>query len=304
MRHPSLYIRPFEPQDIETVAALLDTRLVHDHVTAEWVREKTFGDPDYDGDCTLCGIESGRLVGFAQGIVRDVDGALQGWIKWFAIALDAERRGVATALFERIEGLMRRRGVQKVGIANSPPNYTMPGLDPRYTAAYVFLAGRGYRRVGDAFNMKCDLQAHAWDTSADEERLLAEGIAVRRAERTDLPAAMDHTRTHFPGWSREVAACFIRSPISLHIALEGGKVVGFAAYDANNLGMGWFGPMGTDPAYRRKGIGKVLLWRCLADQRKQGYREAIIPWVGPLAFYWRHCGAVVSRVFWKMEKEL
>ena len=199
---------------------------------------------------------------------------------------------------------MGRRGVKRIGVANSPPNYTWSGLDPRYTSAYVFLERRGYRRTREAFDMTCDLTAREWDTADEEERLASEGIAVRRAGREDLGPALDHVRRHFPHWAREVATCFRRDPISLHIAAESETVVGFSAYDANNLGMGWFGPMGTDPEYRKKGIGKVLLWRCLADQKRQGHKTAIIPWVGPLTFYYRHCGAVVSRIFWQMEKAL
>jgi len=304
MRHESLYIRPFEPGDVDRVAALLDGRLAFDAVTSGWVREKTFEDPDYDGDITLCAIDGGKLVGFCQGIVRELDGASRGWVKWFATAADAERRGVATRLFDLVEEAIRRRRVEAVRVADSPPNYTWPGLDPRYTAAYVFLARRGYRRTGEAFNMDCDLTASTWDTADAERRLTDEGVAVRRAERSDLERTLAHLRGQFPHWAREVASCFLRNPISLHVALDGERVVGFSAYDANNLGMAWFGPMGTDPAYRKKGIGKVLLHRCLADQKAQGYQRAIIPWVGPLEFYYRHCGAVVSRLFWKMEKTL
>ena len=62
--------------------------------------------------------------------------------------------------------------------------------------------------------------------------------------------------------------------------------------------------MGTAPELRGKGLGRVLLLRCLRDLRDLGYREAQIGWVGPLDFYARHCGAQVSRVFWMLRKEL
>lgn len=304
MRHPSLQVRPFEQRDTNAVATLLADRLSYDAVTPGWVREKTLDDPDHDPDLTLCALDAAHLAGFAQGIIRDVGSEKRGWFKWFATAAEYEGRGIMTNLCDQIEDTMRRRGVKWVGVANSPPNYTWPGLDPRYTSAYAFLERRGYRRTGDAFNMTCDLTAHGWDTSGDEERLASEGIGFRRGERRDLEPTLDHLRAHFPHWVREAATCFRRSPISLHIAVDGTKVAGFAAYDANNLNMAWFGPMGTDPAYRKKGIGKVLLWRCLRDQKAQGNRTAIIPWVGPLAFYYHHCGAVVSRIFWKMAREL
>lgn len=204
---------------------------------------------------------------------------------------------------------MARQAVVTVNVAGLPPNYTAPGIDPRYTDAYVFLERRGYKRTGQAFNMSCDLRRSDWDTREEEERLRSAGIIVRRAGRDDQEAAFAFLRAHFAGWLREVAACYLREPIGLHIALDATAgepmpIAGFAAHDGNNPGMAWFGPMGTDPAYRGRGIGRVLLRRCLADQRAEGHTHSIIPWVGPLSFYWQHCGAVVSRIYWQMEKKL
>ena len=306
MRHPTIYTRSLEPDDLSEVAALLDACLDHDDVSVDWVREKTVLDPDYDPLLTLCAFDAGALVGFAQGVVREAEPAPRGCIKWFATTPASRRRGVATALLDRVERVMRRQGVQQVCVAALPPNYTMPGIDPRYTEACAFLERRGYVRTGEAFNMTCDLTSSDWATGPDEERLGSLGIDIRRAERSDLPGVRDHVLCHYPGWVREVAACFLRAPISLHIAVAraDSRVVGFAAYDANNVGMGWFGPMGTDPAWRAHGIGSVLLRRCLADQLAQGHERAIIPWVGPFGFYRRQCGAVVSRTFWQMEKRL
>ncbi len=306
MRHESFYIRPLEPDDVDRVAALLDASMAHDSVTPAWVSEKTAGDPDYDPRVTLCASDGGALVGFAQGIVRPRNEQPSGCIKWFATAEGARGGGVATTLFDKIERAMYRKGVRTVSIASLPPNYTMPGLDPRYTDAYVFLERRGYRKTSETFNMTCNLGERNWDTRAGEERLRSNGISVRRAVRSDLSRVRDHMMAHFPGWMPEAAACFVRSPISLHIAVSGKeeRVVGFSAYDACNHGMGWFGPMGSDPEMRGRGIGTVLLHLCLFDLRAQGHSEAVIPWVGPLSFYYRQCGAVVSRVFWQMAKRL
>ena len=66
VRHQTMYTRPFEPDDLPAVAALLNTCLEHDRVTDNWVREKTVLDPDYDGLLTLCTTDSGELVAFAQ----------------------------------------------------------------------------------------------------------------------------------------------------------------------------------------------------------------------------------------------
>jgi GNAT superfamily N-acetyltransferase len=58
-------------------------------------------------------------------------------------------------------------------------------------------------------------------------------------------------------------------------------------------GVGIFGPMGVDPAYRGKEIGRVLARRALASMKAQGLARAIISAVGPIAFYEHCCGATV-----------
>ena len=83
-----------------------------------------------------------------------------------------------------------------------------------------------------------------------------------------------------------------------------GTVIAFAAWEANNLGMGWFGPMGTAPEARGEGIGRLLLLRCLEDMRNAGRRCATIPWVGPVPFYEQTVGARVWRTYIRYEKTL
>jgi GNAT superfamily N-acetyltransferase len=108
---------------------------------------------------------------------------------------------------------------------------------------------------------------------------------------------------------KEVQQAFCNQPISVHIAFrEGtphnGHVVGFAAYDANNRGTGWFGPMGTEPEYRGQGLGRVLLLRCLGDLHAQGRSWSTIPWVGPVGFYQQHAAAELDRTFVRLEKQV
>ncbi len=95
-----------------------------------------------------------------------------------------------------------------------------------------------------------------------------------------------------------------RRHAQVYLALAEERVLAFSAYDANNRGTGWFGPMGTEPAARSQGIGQVLLFHCLADMAAQGHHHATIPWVDPVDFYRRCAGAAVSRIFHRYEKVL
>jgi N-acetylglutamate synthase-like GNAT family acetyltransferase len=130
------------------------------------------------------------------------------------------------------------------------------------------------------------------------------GIEVRRALRADAPALNAFLDSHWPSWRAEAAVALASEPATLHLALRDGRVVGFAAWDANNRGTGWFGPMGVDPRERGSGLGCVLLHRCLDDMRAQGHDAAVIAWVDNAPFYERCAGAVPSRNFARFEKLL
>ena len=38
--------------------------------------------------------------------------------------------------------------------------------------------------------------------------------------------------------------------------------------------------------------------------KNMGFKQSIIPWVGPIAFYSNYADAKVDRVFWRYEKKL
>jgi mycothiol synthase len=304
VRHPGLYIRPLQPDDIDEVTRLLASSIPDENISADWLRETAFRDPDYDPDISLVALDGGTIAAYAMGILRHTSDGIRAWIKVFATAEDRRGTGVMSTLFDRIEAAFRRHGVAAVNIADSAPYYAWSGLDPGYTAAVAFLQSRGYKKTGETLDMLCDLRQSAWDTSSDTERLRGEGVVIRRATRSDMQPVFSFLRVQFPGWLREVATCFRQSSISLHLALVDGSPVAFAAYDGNYPRTGWFGPMGTAPESRRHGLGRVLLHCCLKDMRDQGCRTALIPWVGPVEFYAKHCGAIQSRRYWKMMKEL
>ncbi|NUQ01706.1 MAG: GNAT family N-acetyltransferase, partial [Armatimonadetes bacterium] len=210
---------------------------------------------------------------------------------------------VADALLREFEAAARRLGVRELHVAGSAPNYFLPGIDPRDTLTLNYYLDRGFERLREAFNMTADLTASNWATTAEEQALEAEGIACRRLRLEDRPALAEFMRAYFSeGWLTETCLGYQVEPVTVQVAWHQQRIVAFAAAEVTNPG--WFGPMGTAPDYRRHGLGRILLRRCLADLRALGYREAQIGWVGPLGFYARHCGARVSRVFWMLRREL
>ncbi len=129
------------------------------------------------------------------------------------------------------------------------------------------------------------------DVYGDREReLAADGINIRRAMVPDMYGILDFAEKSLSPFARgECSVCFSRQPVSCFIAERKGKLIGFACYEATMRD--FFGPTKVSEEYQGKGIGAILLLRCLHDMRNMGYAYAIIGGVGPAEFYSRVCGA-------------
>jgi GNAT superfamily N-acetyltransferase len=275
-----------------------------DPLTPQRLHEKVWGEADFRHDLTWGIASNGRLVGFIMGVIRQRIEGPCGYIKLLVVEASCRGGGLGSQLLNTVEGRMRQEGVEVVRVCESSPNYLTPGLDVRYTQGACFFETHGYRRLGATYSLKVDLTADDFLTIADEVRLARRGFRVRRAETVDYDRAMALLQQYWPPWRAEVHRAFTNEPITLHLALQNGQLLGFAAYDCNNVGLAWFGPMGTVPAVRGQGLGGVLLRRCLRDHKAQGHDTAIIPWVGPVGFYARFAGARIDRVFYRYEKHL
>ena len=187
------------------------------------------------------------------------------------------------------------------------------GLDVRHTAALCLLLGRGYRQTGTTQDMEVDLvgpDAPDLTTAADEARLAAGGVAVRRARAADRAWVCEGVAREMappvPGrrWAYLAAQAFRRDPPTLEVAedVRSGAFLGFAAYDAARWGA--LGPMGVAPGARGAGLGAVLLRRCLRDMRADGDARGEIFSVGPIPFYAKTIGARISRVYYRYAKPL
>jgi len=333
-------IRLYQDSDFDRILHLFNENSDYDKLTPALLEEKLPGDPHFDRETTFVSEESGKPVGFMQGVQRVLPEGHLGFIKLMVVDKNVRRRGIARAMYERLEEIFRERQVDTVRIYDMPFNYWMPGIDPRYTAALCFAWRMGFERFKDTTNMVVDLQGrewvdkaigHAFGGQAKGQRPKAKGkgvnvgadasvcpvdqasltrleedngIVIRRAGEDDKEKLWQFIGEQFALWRREVEPAFRWRPVPVHIALQEGRVVAFSAYDTNNFGTGWFGPMGTHPDLRGLGIGAILLKYCLQDLKEQGQQTAIIPWVAPIAFYSHYCGAVVDRVFWRFQKKL
>ncbi len=297
-------LRPLNRADSESLLRMWNASARYDPMTPELFREKTWDDEDFDPETALVSEENGEITGFMAGVMRDAGDGPLGVIKLAAVSVSHRRSGLGSRLLHAVEQRFAGKGAGIVRVCESPPNYLTPGVDCRYSSAPYFFEKHGYRRRGEACNMTVELEGRTFPSDEEERALRARGMEVRRARPGDAGAVMQLLERHWPSWKGEVAESLHNNPPTLHIALQGEDVVAFAAWDANNFGTGWFGPMGTAPEARRKGLGHVLLFRCLSDIVASGQPVATIPWVDPVGFYEQCASAAVSRIFHRYEKVL
>ena len=291
-------IRTARVDDLSDLYELAKRTLVLDSFSRELLAEKLFEKrrPREFSWQVYLAESRGRPVGFMQSVVRAA--ARKAWIGLFAVDADVRRRGTATALFGRVREEWPA-GIEEVEALAIPGNYFVPGLDPRYTDALCILELLGFERFKDCANLIADL-SEPFDTSTEHERLASEGIEVRRARPDDDSRLDAYFADHFgEDWRFEAGLAMDNDPPTLHLALKENRIIAFSAHSTQNREWGFFGPMGTAPEARGLAIGRVLLWHCLNDMRDAGHRTSVIPWVGPIAFYQRWCGARVERVFWR-----
>ena len=140
-----------------------------------------------------------------------------------------------------------------------------------------------------------DMLVRLYDVREDreaEEKLLREGIKIFRMLAPDIHKAVAFARTFSEGWASECLSACTNHPASCFLAVEKGEIVGFACYDAT--AKDFFGPTGVKETHRGKGIGSVLLKKCLLAMAAEGYAYAVIGGVGDARpFYEKEVGAVV-----------
>jgi mycothiol synthase len=292
-------IASFSENALEQIVTLWNDSSPFQQCALAVIREKIFEDQGVPPKLRLAATVNSQVVGFCVGAVRP--DTRRGHIKLIAVDPSLRRQGIGSALLEAVESALMAQAIQTIRVDEAAPNYLAPGVDQRNDEAYGFFQSHAYDVIGEAKNLSVTLVGQDFDTI---EALQVGGMRMRRAIGNDWPSINELLAAHWPAWNGEISRAFQNDPISVHIAKRNRKVIGFSAYDANNVGTGWFGPMGTDPAARGQGIGRVLLLRCLNDMQSQGPDQATIPWVGPVEFYERHCGAVPSERFWRLEKRL
>lgn len=171
-------------------------------------------------------------------------------------------------------------------VAAEAGNYFTPGVAASDATTIEFFVKRGYRATATTQNLIATKLPIA----------MPEGVL--RATEAERERVLKFIENEFGRiWRFETARAFENDPPTLFYIEIDRAIAGFAAHDANNRGLGFFGPTGVARAQRGRGIGARLLHASLADLRRLGYDRAAIPWTDAVDFYRKSCGARVEHQF-------
>lgn len=294
-------IRALSLADLETSQQLLSDACDYDNVL-DLAEEKLFAPGAGDLAAEPLGVFVGQtLIGVAC--------TSSTWLRLLAVAPGHRGVGVGGALLHACEAQMAGHGTQ-VRTLDQPGNYLSPGIDVRNHESIAWLEKRGYEPITSACNLRIRVDQNPLVCTSRlqglRERCEQQGYTVLRQPPARLENDAALVEASFSkGWAFEMRRSHSRSN-GVHIAIEAttGAFAGFAAHDGNNAGHGWFGPTGTLPEHRSRGLGAALLMACLLDIRDAGHSHCHVAWIGPRAFYDKIAGIDSERHFTVLRKEL
>jgi len=285
----SYTVRAYRGGDEGALIDLWNTSMTHDPITPSVFRAKVLLDLNFDPEGLLLAEADGKLVGFVLSLRRQVPQFLDGlqaetaWITAFGVHPEYRRRGLGRALFERALARLEALGVRQVLISPYTPNYFIPGVDQAaYPQALAFLRAAAWQTLYEPISMRVETTGFQIppEVKSAERTLAAQGYTVRPVEAGDLPELMRFIAAHFGwDWVRFAQDYLLEQfgpssdQVSFLVAVREGRIVGYCQQRRER-----FGPFGVDPALRGKGIGRVLLFHCLAAMLARGYHCAWFLW--------------------------
>jgi len=308
----SIDVRALTSDDLDAALPLVREAVPALVLDRELLDANLLGDPGALAELALAAFDSGELGGIACATTRicpspecPASRSLRGHLKVIAVRRQSARRGVGSLLLRLVETRLAALGARTVETDGAAPVYLQPGVPDSATSALAFFAKAGYHLLEARQSMSVDLARVDVDTSALESRLAQEAIILRRAVPADLPRVTGAIAASFSAdWAEEVARSIERRAPGTWLAVRAsdGELAAFAC--AGLWARNAFGPMGTRDGFLGRGLGTVLVRRCLADLRAAGARTAVISWVGPERFYRRVAGAETTLRFRALVKTL
>ncbi|GIL08738.1 MAG: hypothetical protein BroJett033_2490 [Chloroflexota bacterium] len=286
-------IRPYRGTDEPELLDVWRAAMFADALSAHLFRTKVLLDPNFLPQRLPVAVVDGRVVGFVLALTRQVPLFLQGlepekaWITAFGVHPDYQRRGIGAALFAHVREQLRADGRQTIDIAPYVPNYFVPGVDINaYPGTLAFLEQVGFKARYNAISMGADLsgfQIPAEIAALERRREQEDGVTILPVTPADLPELMPFIVQHFGwDWFRHAQDYLLElfggantEQICFLVARKQGEIIGYCQQKLER-----FGPFGVNPAYRNLGVGRLLLFRCLAAMSARHTYFAYFLWTG------------------------
>ena len=319
-------IRHYQPGEEEDVVRLWNACLSRDPISLEVFERKILLDPNFEEEGFLLAEDGGKLLGFAYNVVRRypilLEGEVEadkdkGWIVAFGL-LQSASSSVGLKLLKESLKFHSERGRSVVLYSPYVPNYFFPGIDSEaYPREYKLMLKAGFSEVKGAEGLAMDARIwpelkHPPNIGEREESLRREGVEITRLTTKYVKPFLRFLEEEMPSdWYRHARELLLHGrKDQIMIAVKNGEVVGYCQYWGGE-GYDWhakgahFGPFGVRSNMRGKGIGTLLLYRCLLEMRSNGIHNAFVLWTGGEARkLYERFGFKVTRVFKVMKKEL
>lgn len=262
--------------------------LPFDTIDRHIFHRKVLLDPNFDPDWLLVAEMDGQIVGFCLCLIRRVPmdkvgmEPERGWITAFGVHPKWRKSGVGTMLLERAMQLFRDANRTEVLISPYTPNYFVPGVDERnYADGLAFLRKHGFEIISRPMSMDANIVLFDYAPYAEREaRLREQGIEVRQMNPNEVTALIQFLKAHMPGdWVRHARDLLtditkgLGSYDQFIIAIADGEIVGYCQFENEH-----FGPYGVRGDMQGKGIGTVLMAKCLQMMRQKGLHNAWVLW--------------------------
>jgi mycothiol synthase len=284
-------IRPYRVGDEAQLLQVWQRAMAYDRIDLAGFRTKVLLDPNFQVENLPVAVKNNQLVGFVLAITRRVPLYIQGmepeksWITAFGVDPDFRRQGIGSALFEYILDRLKADSRKTVEISPYVPNYFAPGVDSdNYLGTVDFLHNAfGFKTIEQPISMGIDLtnfQIPPEILELERQREREEGLVVSDVTGADLPDLMPFISDHFGwDWYRHLQEYLVEyfgeseRQVCFLVARLRGKIVGFCGQRRER-----FGPFGVDASVRNLGIGRILLFRCLAEMSSRQFYFTYFMW--------------------------
>lgn len=267
---------------------------------------------------------NGAVIGFAAGCTGDAvpNGTQMGYISCVLLREDYGSAENVQLLLSALEEAFRAAGKRCCGVSFFNPmrlpwvipgtaehqHNNMPGV-PVDSALYGQMLAMGYRENSRELGLYLDLEKFVFP---EKMRLRAEEMAAR-----GFTVAQYDPRKHSgvekmttalgnPVWCQVIPAAASQGKCLL-VGLKGKTVAGFAGpIYPEATGRGYLDGLGVAPAYEGNGLGKLLFYRLIQEEKRCGakYMSIFTGAENPARFIYMEAGFEVRREFAVMHKVL